>query len=62
MIDRRDWGRATDRNIRTNSGVGASMVEDWWNGRVGVEGYVEGAGVGVGGEAKLWFDVDGGVG
>jgi len=38
------------------------MVDVWWNGRVGVEGYVEGAGVGVRGEAKLWFDVDGGVG
>jgi len=38
------------------------MVDVWWNGRVGVEGYVKGAGVGVRGEAKLWFDVDGGVG
>ena len=54
--------QATDRNIGTDGGVGASVVGVWWNGRVGVEDYVKGVGVGVGGEAKLQFDVDGGVG
>lgn len=62
MIDSGDWGRAADRNIGTDGGVGAAVVDVWWDGGVGVEGYVEGAGVGVRREAKLWFDVDSGGG
>ena len=58
MIDSGDWGRAADRNIGTDGGVGVAVVDVWWDGGVGVEGYVEGAGVGVGREVKLWFDVD----
>jgi len=38
------------------------MVHVRWNGGVGVKGKVEGAGVGIGWEAKLWFDVNSGVG
>ena len=38
------------------------MVDVWWDGGVGVEGYAEGAGMGVGREVKLWFDVDSGGG
>ncbi len=62
MIDSGDWGRAADRNIGTDGGIGAAVVDVWWDGGVGVEGYVKGAGVGVGSEAKLWFDVDSGGG
>jgi len=51
-----------DCNIGTDGGIGAAVVDVWWDGGVGVEGYVEGAGVGVGREAKLWFDVDSGGG
>lgn len=56
MIDERDRGGGTNGNI------GAAVVDVRWAGRVGVEREIEGAGVGIGGEAKLWFNIHGGIG
>ena len=61
MVEGRGRGRATDGNISTNRGVGASVRDKGGDGRMGVKREVKGAGVRVRWEAEFGFDIHGGV-
>ena len=59
MVEGGNGGGGANRNIGTNDGVRATVVDMRRDSKVGVERKIEWPGVGVGRKAKLWLNVDG---
>ena len=59
MVEGGNGGGGTNRNIGTDGGVRATVVDMRRDCRVGVKRKIKWPGLGVGRKAKLWFNVDG---